>query len=77
MTEQADNYGAVKVWRDGSYYLVCADGFDSRDADVVCRNMGYPYGTSLCCDAFGHQVRLNLCFVFLLQIFNFNRKGRL
>jgi len=56
MTEQADNYGAVKVWRDGSYYLLCADNFDSRDAKVICRNMGYPYGTSLCCDAFGHQV---------------------
>lgn len=54
-TDQADNYGAVKVWRNGAYYLVCADSFDDREASVVCRTMGYPYGKSLCCDAFGFQ----------------------
>ncbi|XP_052281888.1 deleted in malignant brain tumors 1 protein-like isoform X1 [Dreissena polymorpha] len=55
LTEQADNYGAVKVWKKGSFYHVCADDFDDADATVVCRTMGYPYGKSLCCDAFGHQ----------------------
>lgn len=58
MTEQADNFGAVKVWKDGNYYLVCADDFDDKDATVVCRNMGFPFGKSLCCDAFGYQAPL-------------------
>ncbi|XP_053406028.1 deleted in malignant brain tumors 1 protein-like isoform X2 [Mercenaria mercenaria] len=54
-TDQADNYGAVKVWQNGAYYLVCADEFDDREAAVVCRTMGYPFGKSLCCEAFGFQ----------------------
>jgi hypothetical protein len=54
-TDQADSYGAVKVWKNGAYFLVCADSFDDREASVVCRTMGYPYGKSLCCDAFGFQ----------------------
>lgn len=55
ITVQADDYGTVKVWRNGAYYLVCADDFDDNDATVVCRTMGYPFGKSLCCDAFGYQ----------------------
>lgn len=56
MTDHDESYGAVKVWTDGAYSLVCADRFTDAEALVVCRNMGYTYGKSLCCDAFGKQV---------------------
>ena len=54
MTIEADNYGAVRVWNDNRYSLVCSDDFDDADATVVCRRMGYPYGKRLCCSAFGY-----------------------
>jgi hypothetical protein len=33
--------------------MVCSDDFDDNDATVACRDMGYAYGKSLCCSAFG------------------------
>ena len=54
MTKEADNYGAVRVWNENHYSLVCADSFDENDATVVCRRMGYAYGKSMCCSAFGN-----------------------
>ena len=53
MTKEADNYGAVRVWNENRYSLVCADKFDDNDATIVCRQMGYPFGKSICCSAFG------------------------
>ena len=56
-----DDFGAVQVWMDDTYRMVCAEGFDDIDATVACRNMGYGYGKSLCCSAFGDidfQVRM-------------------
>ena len=53
MTEEGENYGAVQIWKGNRYSLVCADEFDDADASVVCRRMGFPYGKSLCCSAFG------------------------
>ena len=49
--------GAVQV-RDAStdtYRLVCSDEFDDTDATVVCRELGYAYGISMCCSSFGKQ----------------------
>ena len=54
MTQEAENYGAIQVWNGKRYSLVCSDGFTDADATVVCRRMGYLYGKSLCCSAFGH-----------------------
>ena len=46
-------YGAVQLWNDNQYHLICADGFDDMAARVVCRSMGYQNGISVCCSAFG------------------------
>ena len=55
-------YGAVQVWQDGSYKLVCADHFDDIDAQVVCRGLGKQNGVSICCSVFGdmqHPIAIN------------------
>lgn len=46
-------YGAIQLWNDNKYHLICADGFDDMAAKVVCRSMGYQNGISVCCSAFG------------------------
>ena len=46
-------YGAVQLWSDNKYHLICADGFDDMAAKVVCGAMGYRNGISVCCSAFG------------------------
>ncbi|XP_041368790.1 deleted in malignant brain tumors 1 protein-like [Gigantopelta aegis] len=54
---QSETHGAIQV-RDPStdkYSLVCSDEFDDMDATVVCREVGYRFGISLCCSAFGYQ----------------------
>jgi hypothetical protein len=51
---QGESFGAVKVWNDNNYGLVCSEGFTDVAATVVCNELGYGYGVSLCCSAFGH-----------------------
>ncbi|XP_060571753.1 deleted in malignant brain tumors 1 protein-like isoform X2 [Ruditapes philippinarum] len=46
-------YGAVEIWNEEKYQLVCADGFDDIAAKVVCKSAGFKYGISVCCSAFG------------------------
>lgn len=55
MSLEGENYGALRVWMDdvGSYSLVCADGFTDVEATTACMDMGYIYGKSICCSAFG------------------------
>lgn len=55
MSLEGENYGALRVWMDdvGSYSLVCADGFTDVEATTACMDMGYVYGKSICCSAFG------------------------
>lgn len=55
-------YGAVQVWQDDGYKLVCADQFDDVDAQVVCRGLGKQNGISICCSVFGdmkHPISIN------------------
>ncbi|XP_052098351.1 deleted in malignant brain tumors 1 protein-like [Mytilus californianus] len=55
-------YGAVQVWQDDGYKLVCADQFDDVDAQVVCRGLGKQNGISICCSVFGdmkHPITIN------------------
>ncbi|WAQ98296.1 NETR-like protein [Mya arenaria] len=48
-------FGAVLVWDRDNYHLVCAEGFDDLAAQAVCRSLGFAYGTSICCSAFGRM----------------------
>lgn len=39
--------GALQVFLDGEFGAVCSKGFDSIDADVACRQMGFIGGKSI------------------------------
>ena len=37
------NEGHVEVFRDGEWQSLCDDSWDTREGDVVCRQLGYAY----------------------------------
>lgn len=46
-------YGAVQYHSGESYGLTCAEGFDNKAAEVVCRESSFFNGMVLCCSAMG------------------------
>ncbi|XP_021368579.1 deleted in malignant brain tumors 1 protein-like [Mizuhopecten yessoensis] len=47
------HYGIVEVYNDDTWGTICATTFSDSDAGVVCRNLGFDDGISLCCSPFG------------------------
>lgn len=52
-TGYGTNMGAVMVYSNDAWKLVCDSGLDHSDATVICRQLDFPYGTFLTGSVFG------------------------
>lgn len=49
--------GIVEVYQKYFWTTLCADGFDQRDADVICRQLGYSSARVLLPGQFGRSLK--------------------
>ena len=41
--EVNSQFGRLEIYRDGAWGTVCIDGFDFYEADIACKQLGFPY----------------------------------
>lgn len=51
------DYGQIQIHDGDQWNPVCDKFFDDKDAGVLCRNLDFVYGKSLCCSAFSNIER--------------------
>ena len=52
-TGRNNGNGTVLFYHKSNWWLVCDEGFDDITAKIVCRELGFVDGYSICCSAYG------------------------
>lgn len=53
MGGSSPNQGRVELYYQGAWGTVCHNGWNVKDATVICRMLGYPMGSPFCCASYG------------------------
>ena len=61
MDGESERAGTVEVCQNGVWVPVCSDQWDTPDATVVCRQLGYYYNGEITC----YINRFNGCMLIL------------